>query len=76
MAGTTPAAQAALAGHPLDPAFFHAGVAAADADDHIIYNRANGHLYYDADGTGADAQVLLAVLTNHPLVLANDFAVI
>ena len=36
--------------------FFFAGVAAHDRDDHIVYNRASGGLFYDDDGTGAHAQ--------------------
>ena len=42
---------------------FHAGAAAADANDRIIYNAANGSLYYDADGSGAAAQILFARVT-------------
>jgi serralysin len=39
--------------------FFFAGVRAHDRDDHIVYNRASGCLFYD-DGTGAHAAVQLA----------------
>ena len=52
-----------------------AGVA-ADALDRIIYNPTNGNLFFDADGTGAGAQVQFAVV-NPGLALANaDFLVI
>jgi Ca2+-binding RTX toxin-like protein/subtilisin family serine protease len=57
--------------------FFHAGRAAHDANDHIIYNKATGILFYDADGAGGQAQTVFAILTNHPgNVTFNDFVVI
>lgn len=37
-------------------------VAAHDADDRLIYNSSTGVLYYDPDGTGAQASVQVAVL--------------
>jgi len=40
----------------LKPAFFHVGATAADADDHIIYNKATGALIYDANGNAAGAK--------------------
>ena len=50
-----------------------AGVTAAhDADDHIIYNTTNGNLYYDADGMGGTAAVLVATLQGHPTLLYSD----
>jgi Ca2+-binding RTX toxin-like protein len=60
----------------LNPGFFRAGAAAADANDHIIYNQANGALYYDANGNGAGGSVMFAVLATKPAILANDFVVI
>jgi serralysin len=57
--------------------FFHAGKAAHDANDHIIYNKANGALFYDADGIGGQAQIVFAILASHPGNVAfNDFVVI
>jgi len=55
---------------------FVAGTAAADADDRIIYNAANGQLLYDADGSGAGAAVLLATLQGNPALTVSDFQVI
>jgi len=49
----------------LNPAFFHAGAAAADANDFIVYHRPSGHLYYDKDGSGPAHQALFAILANH-----------
>ena len=60
----------------LKTGFFFAGVRAHDADDHIIYNKATGALYYDDDGIGAHAAIQLAYLSNKPVLAANDFAVI
>jgi Ca2+-binding RTX toxin-like protein len=60
----------------LNPAFFHLGTAAADADDHIIYDRAHGNLFYDSNGNAAGGAMLIATLTSHPLLTAADFLVI
>jgi beta-glucanase (GH16 family) len=58
--------------------YFHAGTAAHDADDHIVYDKATGALYYDRDGTGPHAQVLFATITNHAHagLAYNDFVLI
>lgn len=55
---------------------FRAGTSAQDADDHIIYDAATGHLYYDADGNGAEAQILFAVLSPGTAIGSADFAII
>jgi Ca2+-binding RTX toxin-like protein len=60
----------------LNPAFFHLGTAAADANDHIIYDRAHGNLFYDSNGNTAGGVTLFAVLTTHPVLTAADFLVI
>lgn len=39
-----------------------AGAVAQNADQHIIFNRQTGQLYYDADGNGATAQVLIGII--------------
>jgi hypothetical protein len=44
------------------PQAFFAGVAAHDADDRIVYNRATGALYYDSNGNLARGATLLAPL--------------
>jgi Ca2+-binding RTX toxin-like protein len=62
--------------HALSPTMFRAGAAAADANDYVVYNRANGALYYDSNGNAAGGATLLAVLTNKPVLAANDFIVI
>ena len=55
---------------------FRLGAKAADAEDRIVYNKTNGNLYYDADGTGAEAQVLIATLTNKAKVALSDFIIV
>jgi Ca2+-binding RTX toxin-like protein len=60
----------------LAPAKFFAGASAHDANDRVIYDSATGKLFYDRDGTGAHAQVLIATLTNHATLVSGDFQVI
>jgi serralysin len=60
-------------GAVLKAAYFRAGPAAADANDFIVYNRATGALYYDADGNGAGAAVQFATIANHAVLTAADF---
>jgi Ca2+-binding RTX toxin-like protein len=52
------------------------GTAAADASDRFIYNQGTGALFFDADGTGANAQVKFATLTTKPVISFNDIVVI
>jgi Ca2+-binding RTX toxin-like protein len=55
---------------------FHVGSAAHDASDRIIYNSANGHLMYDADGTGSAAARTFAVVGTGLPITANDFTLV
>lgn len=52
------------------------GGSAVDADDRILYNQSTGQLYFDADGSGAGARVLFAVLTNGAVLTAADFDIL
>ncbi|MBL0407493.1 hypothetical protein JKG68_26610 [Microvirga aerilata] len=54
---------------------FHQGTKAADAEDRIIYHKASGSLYYDPDGSGAEAQVKIATLSNKAAVALSDFII-
>jgi Ca2+-binding RTX toxin-like protein len=47
-----------------------------DASDRIVYNTTTGQLWYDADGSGAGAAQLLAMLEDAPTLVASDIAVI
>lgn len=55
---------------------FVSGLAATTADQHIIYDRQSGALYYDDDGSGVHAQVQIALLAGRPALTASDFALI
>jgi len=66
----------ALADGALAPGAFRAGAAAADADDRIIFNPQNGGVFFDPDGSGAGAAVLLAIVPLGQMLTSNDFLVI
>jgi Ca2+-binding RTX toxin-like protein len=57
------ALQTAPSSSTLAASNFHIGAGATTADEHVIYDSAAGKLYYDADGSGAGAQQLVATLT-------------
>ena len=44
-----------------------------DLNDFLVYDRATGQLFFDADGSGEGAQVLIGVLANHAELSAADF---
>jgi Ca2+-binding RTX toxin-like protein len=60
----------------LTSAAFFKGANAHDANDRVIYNPADGKLYFDNDGNGAHAKVLIATLDDHLNVTASDIVVI
>jgi Ca2+-binding RTX toxin-like protein len=39
---------------------------AHDKSDRVIYNKTTGDVYYDKDGKGGDASVLILTISNHP----------
>ena len=55
---------------------FALGAHAADANDRIIYDANTGAVFFDADGSGAGAQVQFAQLDAHLAIAARDFFVI
>ena len=59
---------------------FALGTAAKDQDDRIIYDRATGKVYYDADGAnpqkGDIGAVLIATLSTKPLLTDASFFII
>jgi Ca2+-binding RTX toxin-like protein len=54
---------------------FRIGTKAADANDHVFYDRATGGLFYDADGSGSGAAVQIALLGKGLALTAADFLV-
>lgn len=65
-----------LPGGKLKPGEFRLGTAAQDGNDHIIYHKPTGRLWYDADGKGGQAKTLIAEFDDGTTVLAGDFFVI
>ncbi|WP_445501841.1 hypothetical protein [Microvirga sp. G4-2] len=55
---------------------FVLGTKAKDANDHLIYDRGTGNLYYDADGSGAAAKQLIAQFTNKAALAYSEFTII
>lgn len=55
---------------------FFTGNQAHDADDRIIYDSVTGNIYYDADGSGAGAQVLFAHVTPGLALTNADFQIV
>lgn len=45
------------------------------ADDRLLYNHNTGSLFYDKDGSGSKAPVLIATLDNHATLTFRDFDV-
>lgn len=70
-----PALQSEFSG-PLAPGILKIGSAATTPDQHLVYNRASGNLYYDPDGSGPEAQIRIALMWNHPILTANDFLLV
>jgi Ca2+-binding RTX toxin-like protein len=60
----------------LSSSYFWKGSKAHDSNDRIIYDGTKGYLYYDADGTGASKQVLIATLSKNLKMTYADFYVI
>ena len=67
----------ALAGvNTLSAGQFHIGAAAADANDHIIYNSATGNVFYDSNGAAAGGATQFAKLAVGLHLTAADFFII
>lgn len=62
-------------GGAITDAQFTIGSAASDATDRFIYNDLTGQLYFDSDGTGLNPKVLLATLSNKPILDSSDILV-
>jgi Ca2+-binding RTX toxin-like protein len=53
---------------------FAAGTAALDGSDRIVYDKATGKIFYDADGNGAGAAVLFATVNAGTVLTNADFS--
>ncbi|MGB3929412.1 MAG: calcium-binding protein, partial [Sphingobium sp.] len=60
----------------LSASAFQFGSVALDADDRILYNRATGGLFYDADGVGGVDAVLFARLEANLALTNADFLIV
>ena len=60
----------------LNAANFAIGGAAIDSNDYLVYNKATGTLFYDANGNGAGAAVQIATLGVNLALTNADFVVI
>lgn len=60
---------------PLPPDAFRIGTGAADAGDRIVYNSANGALFFDSDGNGSTPPVRFATLASGLALSHADFLV-
>ncbi|MGL4490152.1 MAG: calcium-binding protein [Rhizobiaceae bacterium] len=63
-------------GATLDATELRLGTVAADANDYLIYNSANGQLFYDANGSGAGGQTLFATLNAGTALGIGDFVMV
>ena len=52
------------------------GTTATNTNQHILYNSSNGELFYDVDGSGKKAAVLIGVVDNHAALTHGDFMVV
>ncbi|QLE59385.1 calcium-binding protein [Nostoc sp. TCL26-01] len=64
-----------LPGGTLNSSLFVLGTKANTQSDRFIYNQATGALFYDADGSGSNQQVQIALFSNRAALSSNDFAV-
>ena len=59
----------------LSNSMFWSGTAAHDANDRIVYNKKNGIVYYDSDGTGRAKAVEIVVVQKNLKITHADFFV-
>lgn len=55
--------------------YFHKGTEATTAEQMVIYTKATGQIFFDADGSGAEAQVQFAKVKPGTKLNAGDFFV-
>ncbi|MBW4682072.1 MAG: calcium-binding protein [Microcoleus vaginatus WJT46-NPBG5] len=55
---------------------FAIGAGATNSNHRVIYNSSTGALFFDVDGTGANAQVQIASLSTGLALTSNDFQIL
>jgi Ca2+-binding RTX toxin-like protein len=60
----------------LDSKEFFLGNEATTVEQRLIYDRSKGALYYDADGSGRVAPVLIGSFDNQAVIVIDDFTVV
>jgi Ca2+-binding RTX toxin-like protein len=55
---------------------FAQGASATTVTQRIVYDQPTGNLWYDVDGSGKKAAVLIAVLDSHVQIAHTDFWII
>ena len=63
-------------GDKLEKGEFEVGKNADDGNDHVIYDRVKGKLYWDGDGKGGDDKVLFAKVDPFLKLSADDFSLV
>ena len=61
---------------PLNKNYLAFGAKAKDKNDYLVYDKAKGALYYDADGSGKGAAVKFAQLVKNTALDYKDFIII
>jgi len=57
-------------------AFSANGKVTAHGHGQVVYNQGTGGLYWDADGVGGAAKLLVGTLAAHPVLAAADIAIV
>lgn len=55
---------------------FRLGSSAQDHNDYFIYNRSNGALYFDSNGSRSGGQTQIATLSNRASLSASDISIV
>ncbi|UZK67449.1 hypothetical protein [Sphingomonas sp. M1-B02] len=63
-------------GTSLAASAFACGAAALDADDRIVYDANTGRISYDADGSGAGAAILFALVNPGTALTSASFEIV
>ncbi|WP_066382675.1 esterase-like activity of phytase family protein [Anabaena sp. CA = ATCC 33047] len=70
------ASEVSLTAGSLDSSLFVLGRSATTENQRLIYNQAQGELFFDADGSGGAAQVQIARFSNRAALTAESFLIV